>query len=259
MSNIFGHPPPADPLDDKIDMVLVDRVMDTIARMEPWHRPELHDADRIPKEGGALMVGNHGLMGADAPFMWRGIYMATGRVVRGLGDDILFSTPGLVSVLHKLGAVHGTPENGLAFLRAGHLVNVYPGGARGALKHKENSYRLHWERSMGFVRLAMRAEVPVVLHMCCGSDDTYFNLGRLKYPARVMGNSKYEIPWLIGLGPLPLPVKLDYYLSEPMLLEGGPDGAEDPKLVERHHTMLWRLGEQMLQEGLRRRRSVYFG
>jgi 1-acyl-sn-glycerol-3-phosphate acyltransferase len=258
LTDLFGHPAPVDPNKDRMDMALVERVMDAIGKLAPWHRPELHGLDHIPRNGPALMVGNHGLMGADAPYMWHGIYKGTGRVVRGLGDDILFSTPLLVQALHRLGAVHGTPENGLALLKAGHLVNVYPGGALGALKRKENSYRLHWERARGFVRLAMRARAPVVLHMCCGSDDTFFNLGRLRFPARVMGNPKYEVPWLIGLGPLPLPAKLDYYISEAILLEGGPDGAEDKALVERHHAMLWRLGEEMLQEGLRRRKSVYF-
>jgi len=259
LSNLWVRPPPQNPDDDQVDMDLVEKAMDAIALLEPWHRPELHGADRIPREGPALLVGNHGLMGADAIFVWRGAYQATGRLVRGLGDNVLFKTPLLKDLLHRVGAMHGTPENGLAFLRAGHLVNTYPGGAVDALKRRDRHYRLHWEGAFGFVKLAMRAQAPIVLHMCCGSDDTYFNLGRIEWPARVMGNPRYEIPWLIGLGPIALPVKLDYYISEPILLEGGPEGAEDRALVQRHHKMLWELGEQMLQEGLSKRQSKFFG
>lgn len=259
LKDLFYAPPPADPEDDQLDMELVEWGMEAIGKLSFWHRPEFHGVERVPRQGPALMVGNHGLMGVDAPLIWRGVYEATGRVVRGLGDDILFSTPLVRELLHRIGALHGTPENGLRFLRAGHLVNVYPGGARDGLKPPERRYRLSWERARGFVRLAMRAEAPIILHMCIGNDDTYLNLGRIKWPARVVGNPKYEVPWLVGLGPLSLPVKLEYYFSEPLHLEGGPEGAEDPDLVDRHHAMIWELGEQMLREGVRRRGARFFG
>ncbi len=242
-----------------MELAAVQCAMDIIGLFTFWNRPEFHGLERMPKEGPVLLVGNHGLMGADAPFVWRGVYEHTGRVVRGLGDNALFLAAPMTWALHKLGALHGTPENGLRFLKAGHLLNVYPGGARGALKRREMSYRLHWDRAKGFVRLALRAGSPVMLHMCCGNDDTFYNLGRIKFPARVMGHPKYEMPMLSGLGPFTRPVKLDYYFSEPIMLEGGPEGAEDSTLVDKHHAMLWRLGEEMLQEGLRRRKSVYLG
>ena len=256
IKDLFGHPPPADPADDMMDMDMVRSAMDIIGKFTFWHRPEFYGLENIPRQGGALMVGNHGLMGADAPFVWHGVYEATGRVVRGLGAATLFYTPLLKWALHRLGALHGTPENGLRFLRAGHLLNVYPGGAREAMKTPDNRYRLLWATARGFVRLAMRAEVPVVLHMCVGSDETYRSLTRMQWPGRVVGNPKYEMPLLLGLGVFPLPVKLRYYFSEPIPLPGDPD---DPDVVEAHHAMLHARGEEMLSQGVERRRSVYFG
>ena len=254
---------PADPSHDLFDAQMVTRLLRVVDLMAPWFRPDFHGMEHIPRQGPALLIGNHGIYGLDSIFIFNGVYKGTGRFVRGLADNMLFVDPLSRWFWPRVGGIHGTPENALAYLRAGHLVNAYPGGARDALKTRDRRYTLHWEKSRGFIRVALRAGVPIVLHMGIGTDDIYHILGRVpllgSLVARTVGHEKYDVPLLLGWGPLPRPVKFDYYISPPIHLEACPEDADDPDVVDRLHEQVWRQANHMLQEGLRRRRSVYLG
>jgi 1-acyl-sn-glycerol-3-phosphate acyltransferase len=259
LSSLFASEERFDPERDWIDLAFIERGAPLLEALSLWFRPSFVGIENVPSSGPALLVGNHGIIGFDAFFVFMAVYRATGRMPRGLGDHHLFVEPISRRFWRRLGALDGNPEVGLRWLEAGHLLNVYPGGARDSLKSPEGRYRLHWDKSFGFVRLAMRAGVPVVLHMGIGPDDTYRILRRLRFTGRLLGHPKYELPLYWGWGLLPRPVKFTYYFSEPIRLEGGPAGAEDTALVERNHERLWLRGQAMLDEGLRQRRSVWWG
>lgn len=259
LTRLFGGPPRFDPEDDTLDLEFVDRLAPLVETLSRYFRPTYNGLENIPREGAALLVGNHGLTIYDGFFLALAIYRETGRLIRGLGERLLFTVPGIRDFWLKIGAVEGTKENALKFLRAGHLVNTYPGGSRDALKDRDGLYRLHWDRSFGFVQVALRAQVPVIIHVGIGTDETYRHLGRWRWPGRVLGSSSYEIPLLWGWGPLPRPVKFTFYVSEPIPLQGTPEDADDPVVVERIHRALWDRGHEMIAAGLRRRRSLWFG
>ncbi len=259
LSEFFRGSEEFDPEDDPLDLARIEPLLPLVDLLSLWFRPEYHGLERIPRQGGALLVGNHGVIGFDPFFLFVAIYRATGRMPRGLGDHHLFMDPISRRFWRSIGALDGRPEVALRYLRAGHLVNVYPGGAREAFKRTDQRYQLQWQRSEGFVALAMRAEVPVILHLGIGIDDTYRVLGKIDPIGRLLGHPKYALPIWMGWGPLPRPVKFDYYVSEPIQLEGGAERADDPVAVAENHEMLWKLGHEMLAEGLRRRRSEWFG
>ncbi len=248
-----------DPERDDLDLEMIERIAPLMRAFSRYFRTTIHGVENIPKTGPALMVGNHGLFGVDSFAVFAEIFQRTGRIVRGTGEHLLFMDPINRTIWSKIGAFEGTPENAVKYLKAGHLVNVYPGGARDALKRADRLYKLHWEHAKGFIRVAMAAEVPVILHMGIGSDETYKILGRLRITGRIMGDERYELPFMVGLGALPLPVKLTYYVSEPIELEGGPDDVNDQELVDRNHKRAWDRGQKMLDEGLRKRSSLWFG
>jgi 1-acyl-sn-glycerol-3-phosphate acyltransferase len=252
-SEFFSKSAEFDPDNDPVDLALIEPLAPVIELLGRWFRPEYHGLDRIPLQGGALIVGNHGIIGFDPFFLFVAIYRATGRLPRGLGDRHLFMDPISRKFWRAIGALDGTPEVALRFLRAGHLVSVYPGGAREAFKSADQRYQLLWQHSDGFVKLAMRAEVPVILQMSIGIDDTYKVLGKVDAIGRLLGHAKYAMPIWLGWGPLPRPVKFDYYISEPITLEGDAAAADDPVIVARNHEHLWKLGHEMLADGLRRR------
>jgi 1-acyl-sn-glycerol-3-phosphate acyltransferase len=259
LSRLFKASPEFYPDNDSLDMELLKRIRPFIKFISYYFRPTYIGIDNIPAQGPALLVGNHGILGFDAAFIFLGIYEATGRMPRGLGDYHLFLDPISRKFWTKLGGLTGTQENAIRFLDAGHLVNVYPRCARDAMKGPEGRYKLHWEKSFGFIEVAMKTGVPIILHMGIGTDDTYRIMGKMRLFARILGHSKYAIPVWFGWGPLPRPVKFCYYISRPILLDGGPEDAADRALVRRNHQMVWDMGMEMIENGLKQRRSLWFG
>lgn len=258
-SKLFKASPDVFPDNDPLDMELLKKIRPFAKFLSLYFRPAYIGLENLPLQGPALLVGNHGILGFDAGFIFLGVYDATGRMPRGLGDYHLFLEPISRKLFTRLGGLSGTQDNAIRFLEAGHLVNVYPGGARDAMKGPEDRYKLHWEKSFGFIEVAMKTGVPIILHMGIGTDDTYRILGRLRIIGRILGHSKYEVPVWFGWGPLPRPVKFCYYISPPIHLEGGSEDVEDRGLVERNHQMVWDIGRQMIEEGLGRRKSIWFG
>jgi hypothetical protein len=67
-------------------------------------------------------------------------------------------------------------------------------------------------------------------------------------------------PWLGPLGLVPLPTKWSIDFGEPIdVTEYGPEGAEDPILVNRIAESVRETLQQMVDGRLARRRSVWFG
>ncbi len=251
--------PPIDPDNEDVDIGLIHKFTPMADIMRAYFRPEFIGIEHVPRHGPALLVGNHGVIGFDFVLLYSAIYRATGRVPRALAEHLLFIEPHLDSFFRRFGIVDGSSENGLRLLQKGHLVAVMPGGAREALKSGAERYRLLWDQSLGFVRLAMRAEAPVVLMMGVGIDDTYRILGKMKWTGRLLGHSKYELPIWVGWGPLPRPVKFIYRFSEPIYLDGKPEDADNEEVVRANHERLRQRGQSMLDEALRQRRSPWFG
>ena len=138
-------------------------------------RTRLHEVDRLP-EGPALLVGNHGPLAIDTGLLIQAIFRDTGRIVRCLGDRILFSNPIGRQMARSVAGVEGNPENARALLAHGELVLVYPGGARETVRNPNERYRLDWEGRLGFARTALDAQVPIVPVACIGSDDLFTQL-----------------------------------------------------------------------------------
>ena len=61
---------------------------------DKWLRVEWEGFEKIPREGGALMVANHaGAIPADAPSIMHGIERELGRPVYGLADEVFKKMP----------------------------------------------------------------------------------------------------------------------------------------------------------------------
>ncbi len=66
-----------------------------------WFRAEWEGFDKIPTEGGALLVANHaGAIPSDAPTIMHGIERDLGRPVYGLADQFFQGCP---SDYHRFG------------------------------------------------------------------------------------------------------------------------------------------------------------
>ncbi|MDC0712163.1 lysophospholipid acyltransferase family protein [Stigmatella sp. ncwal1] len=194
-----------------------------------YHRAQLLGAEHLPSHGAVLLVGNHGVWGYETPAFFHLLHQASGRYPLGLADRGFFRIPLLRTVLPWLGGVEGTPANALTALREGQLVVCYPGGAREVFKRSHGRYMLRWEQALGFVRLAARARVPIVPFAGFGVDDTFFYPpGEERLSLRLSARDKYRVPLVMGLGPLPLPVRMTFAMGEPHAPP--PENASEPRL-----------------------------
>jgi 1-acyl-sn-glycerol-3-phosphate acyltransferase len=168
--------------------------------------------------GAAIMVGNHGLLGYESIVFFEQIYARTGRVPIGCADRWFFRVPLLRDVLVRVGGMYGSAANAAHALARGQLVVCYPGGAREVLKRDaRDKYRLRWDKSHGFVRVAIRTGVPIVPFAAAGVDDTFDIVASMSGTgALLMGHDKYDLPLLWGAGPLPRRVPFFFRFAEPI-------------------------------------------
>jgi 1-acyl-sn-glycerol-3-phosphate acyltransferase len=213
-----------------IDTALIDRFVPLARAIRAWLRGQVIGIENIP-EGPALLVGNHN---AGVNFLEPVLLGLAWHELKGgedgfiyLAHDTLMGLPGFGALIAKGGAVragHGAAE---AALRAGRKVAVWPGGNWEAFRPWRERHRVDFGGRRGFVRLALRARVPIVPVLSLGGHEAYFVLARGARLARWSGMDRrlrspsfpvvLGLPWGVGVGPLP-------YLPLPVrsLVEVGP-------------------------------------
>ena len=83
-----------------------------------------------------------------------------------------------------------------------------------------------------------------------GVDDTFAILSRLRGSGRLLtGRDENDLPLLLGVGPIPNPVPFWFRVGRPIVLDHGPEAADDEPLVARIHAQVW-TETQALIDGL---------
>jgi hypothetical protein len=97
----------------------------------------------LPKEGPAVLVGYHMLLGLELGALLTGVPSSTGIHVRGLAHPVVFdkNAENFMTVEHFdmqriMGVVPVTGSNFYKLLAEKQFVLLYPGGAREALHRK---------------------------------------------------------------------------------------------------------------------------
>ncbi len=215
-----------------------------------YHRATIDFAERIPAEGGAVLVSNHGRLDFDCLILVSLILRSRLRVARLLADHLWFEVPGLRRIWTAAGAVDGTRENALRLLGAGELVLAYPGGVREIMGSRFGREALEWGGRTGFAAVAVAAGVPVIPVAGIGVNSGHIFvsngrvLGRLLFQKILRLGPAYEAyrdPLTIGFVPFPLPFswavhfpwpcKLRYVVGEPVYPGKGPAGSDAEDLV----------------------------
>lgn len=219
--------------------LLVRALQPLVRTLELLHPVRFEGLSHLPV-GPALLVGNHGMLGYESLLFFERLFSHVGRVPLGLADRWFFKVPLMRDVLVRVGGMYGSARNGLRALRRGALVVCYPGGARETLKRERDKYRLQWQKSVGFVRLAREARVPIIPFAAAGVDDTYRVVGHLEGSGHLlMGHGKYDLPLVWGMGPLPKPVPFWFRFGEPVVVRPH----ESLETVHRH---VWDRTQTML-------------
>ncbi len=238
-----------------------------IAALRPiaqkWFRVEVRGAENVPTEGGALVVSNHsGTVPVDGLMTIVSTFDHTGRHLRPLGADLVFSMPVVSQLARKGGTTLACNEDAERMLRGGELVGVWPEGFKGIGKPYSERYKLQRFGRGGFVSAALRTGVPIVPLAVVGAEEIYPLVGNIPALARLLGIPYIPItPFFPLLGPLglvPLPSKWLLEFGEPIRTDEYDDGAaEDPMLVFDVTDQVRETIQQTLYSLLMQRQSVF--
>ena len=205
---------------------LISRALDPLAR---YHRHRVEGIEHVPVLGPALLVIHHSLATYDGLLLAAAIWHRTGRAPVGLGHDRFFDVPAVARLADKLGIARASPEAGRRLLAGGELVMVAPGGMWEALRPVQERYQVRWENRRGFVRLALEAQVPMVLAACPRADDL-FDVEEHPLTHWVYDNFRWPLPFAKGRRGLPVPrrVELVHHVApalRPPRVEGSMEAA----------------------------------
>jgi len=232
-----------------------------------WFRVRWEGLEKIPDEGGALLVANHaGAIPSDAPVIMHGIEKELGRPVYGLADYFFRTIPVVGTLWARAGGVSARPANAYQLLREqGQLVLDFPEGTKGPSKSFTDRYQLRRFGRGGFVEIAMRAGVPIIPIAVTGSEEAMPVLFRLPAVAKVLGIPYFPVTAnILALGPLgvlvPFPAKFTLRVLDPVSFDVPPDQERYSKSrvmdeAERIRTLI----QESVYDMLRARRSVWFG
>lgn len=228
-----------------------------------WFRIEVRGAENIPTEGGALVVSNHsGTIPVDGLMTMVSVHDHTGRFLRPLGADLVFSLPIVSALARKGGATLACNEDAERMLSGGELVGVWPEGFKGIGKPYAERYKLQRFGRGGFVSAALRTGVPIVPLSVVGAEEIYPLVGNVPSLARLLGVPYIPItplfPLLGPLGLVPLPSKWLLEFGEPIRTdEYDGAAADDPMLVFNVTDQVRETIQQTLYSLLMKRESVF--
>jgi 1-acyl-sn-glycerol-3-phosphate acyltransferase len=232
-----------------------------------WFRTEWDGLEKIPSEGGALLVANHaGAIPSDAPVIMHGIEKELGRPVYGMADYFFRTVPVVGTLWARAGGVSARPANAYRLLKEQQqLALVFPEGTKGTSKSFTDRYQLRRFGRGGFVEIAMRAGVPVIPISVVGSEEAMPVVMRLPTLARALGVPYVPITAnLLALGPLgvvaPFPAKFKLRVLNPVHFDvpADQDRYSKSRIMEESERIRSLLQESVY-DMLRDRRSVWFG
>jgi len=236
-----------------------------------WFRMEMDGWENLP-EPPTLLIGIH----SGAPFVWDAWTVGVqwwrrfgqDRQLHGTAHDALMAIPLVGRYFRAMGVLPAAPDSIATALAEGRDVALWPGGEVDSLRPWSERDRANLAGRTGFVKMAIRAGVPIVPIATVGGADAMPVLLRGDRLARVLGLDKVlrlkvfplavSLPWGIApaaLPQFPLPAKIRTRLMPAIELEHDPDRADDDEYVERKYQEAQN-GVQVGMDALARKRAL---
>ncbi|HVY49055.1 MAG TPA: 1-acyl-sn-glycerol-3-phosphate acyltransferase [Minicystis sp.] len=264
--------PPPDPDEDvtRRDPELCELMMDLTRLLgRVYFRVRFEGIENLPASGPALLVGNHngGLLPMDAFFTALAIHDRFGkeRAMYALVHDFVLDDPLLIRYAARLGMLRAGHGSAHAAFSRGHLVLVYPGSDLETFRTFRDRGKVVLGGRKGFLKLALREQVPIVPVVSAGTHEQFVVLARGDRLARLVHAHAWArtevlpivlaMPWGVTAGfvpYLPLPAQTTIAFGAPLRFsELGPDDADRPEALARCYadvegamqSMLTRLSE----------------
>lgn len=178
-----------------------------------WFRPDVRGLHHIPKEGSALIVGNHtgGIMSPEVLISQLAVtsYFGVERPFYQLAHRMVLNSP-LAPILRRFGTVEADPANADAVLGSGGLLQVFPGGDYENYRRTSESTLVDFGGRKGFLRLALKHDVPIVPQVTIGGQETALFLARGDSVARAL-----RLDRMLRFKVLPVVMALPYGVAPP--------------------------------------------
>jgi 1-acyl-sn-glycerol-3-phosphate acyltransferase len=240
-----------------------------------WFRMEIDGWENIG-DPPALVIGIH----SGAPFVWDAWTVGlqwwrrfgVERPLHGTAHDALMAIPGVGRFFRSMGVLPAAPDAIATALADGHDVALWPGGEVDSLRPWIERDRANLAGRKGFVKMAIRAGVPIVPIATIGGADAMPVLIRGDQLSRTLRLDRLlrlkvfplaiSLPWGIApaaLPQLPLPAKIRTRFMPPVELDHDPDRADDDDYVDRKYYEV----QESIQRGMnalaRKRALPVFG
>jgi 1-acyl-sn-glycerol-3-phosphate acyltransferase len=198
-----------------------------------WYRPVIRGIERVPRTGPVLIVGNHtgGVTSPEITISQLAFsaYFGVERPHYQLAHRMVLNSP-IGWMLRRFGTVEADPANAEQALDVGAMVTVFPGGDYEVNRPSWESAKVDFGGRKGFLRLALRKNVPVVPMVTIGGQETALFLARGERLARWTGAARtlrlktlpvvFGLPFGLSIGGfppvVPLPAKVTIELLEPI-------------------------------------------
>jgi 1-acyl-sn-glycerol-3-phosphate acyltransferase len=232
-----------------------------------YWRVETYGMSHIPREGPALLVGNHsGSLPYDAGMLKFAVQREhpSPRQLRFMVEDFLFHFPFLGALMNRYGGVRASQENAESLLARQLPVVVFPEGVKGLGKLYRDKYHLARFGRGGFVRLCLRTRAPLIPVAFIGPEEIHPMIFRETKLASLLGLPYIPVtptfPLLGPLGLIPLPSKWSIYILPAVDFSSyGPGAENDRVLVYKMSRMVKEQIQDTIVDKLKQRRSIWFG
>ncbi|OBG81512.1 lysophospholipid acyltransferase family protein [Mycobacterium sp. E3305] len=240
-----------------------------------WFRMEIDGWENIPAPP-ALLVGIH----SGAPFVWDAWTVGLqwwrrfgqDRPLHGTAHDALMAIPVIGRYFRSMGVLPAAPDAIATALAEGRDVALWPGGEVDSLRPWTERDQANLAGRKGFVKMAIRAGVPIVPIATVGGADAMPVLIRGDKLSKALQLDRLlrlkvfplaiSLPWGIApaaLPQLPLPAKIRTRFMPAVKVDHDPERAEDGAYVERKYREV----QDAIQEGMdalaRKRAFPLFG
>lgn len=230
-----------------------------------WFRASATGLENLPREGPALVVGNHsgGIMTPDTAMTLHAWMTALGAEspVYGLVHPAIFQLPYLNVHTMKIGGIRAHPRQAMEALDQGAVVLVYPGGGDEVYRSYGRRNEIDLMGRTGFIKLAMRYRAPIVPLVALGGHETLIVLHDGEGLARRLGLHSRGLPrlpvslswpWGLTVGftyNIPFPAKIEIRVGEPIDLDDiDPEDMRDRRVVRACYERIEGRMQEMLDE-----------
>lgn len=215
-----------------------------------YFRPEVRGFERVPARGPMLVICNHsgGQLPPDIPILLTAWWRERGEddPIYALFHSIVFALPGVGPLMARGGGVEAGRANAEAILADGGILMDFPGGDHEVFRPWHERNRIDFGGRMGFIRLALRMQVPIVPVVSVGAHESLVVLSRGEAIARRLGLDRMfrvsVMPLVLGppfgvvpggIPTFPLPAKVTVELLDPVdwTAAHGPGDADDDDVV----------------------------